>query len=88
MIRKYKNPEKLVKKYASDIIIDKSRLINNYREDVYNDFMRLNPGCGITSHYFTRHINKIFNTRIELVYDNKNLAYVFKDKGVFLEDVR
>ena len=83
MIRKYEPPLNLIKKYASEVIIDKHRLLYNYREDVYKDFMRLNPDCHVTSNYFTRHINKIFDTRVKLVYDGQKLTYIFVDKEVF-----
>ena len=83
MIRKYEASTNLdlINKYASEVIITKRRLINNYREDVYNDFMRLNPDCEVTSHYFTRHINEFFGTKVKLVSDKGKLVYVFVDGG-------
>lgn len=83
MIRKYEDVLNLINKYASEVIIDKTRLLNNYREDVYNDFIRLNPDCHISSHYFTRHINEIFDTKVKLVYDHGKTVYIFVDKEVF-----
>ena len=79
MIRKYEPINPLIKEYAESVIGDKSRLRYNYREDVYNDFLEHNPGCNITSHYFTRHINLIFNTTIKLVSIGGKQVYIFVD---------
>lgn len=79
MIRRYEPKLELVKEYAENVIIDRHRLIYNYREDVYNDFKKMYPDCNVSSHYFTRHINKIFHTKVQLVSENGNMVYIFVD---------
>lgn len=80
MIRKYKSDKKVIERYVRDCIGDVTKIYNEYREDVYKDFLRENPDCDISSHYFTRHINKICNTKIKLVCEKGNMVYIFVDK--------
>lgn len=79
MIRQYEPKLQLVYEYAKNVIIDRHRLIYNYREDVYNDFKKMYPDCDVSSHYFTRHINKIFNTKVELISEHGRMVYIFVD---------
>ena len=80
MIRKYQSNESLIENYVENYIIDKSRIYHEYREDVYKDFIKNNPDCNISSHYFTRHINRICGTTLKLVCENGRLVYIFVKK--------
>lgn len=81
MLKKYNELDQDIVKF-----VDKSGGIENIigclREEVYNEFLKYTGKTteDISSNFFTRHLNLIYNTSVKLISYQCKMSYIFIKK--------